>query len=698
MLQILQNLRDGITSLTEVPCPAAGPDHLLIRSRASLISGGTERMLLDFGKAGWIQKARQQPDKARMVLEKARTDGLAATLESVKAKLDQVIPLGYCNAGVVLESGAEGFTPADRVISNGAHAQVVRVPTNLCAHVPARVSDEAAAFTVVGAIALEGIRLAAPTLGESFVITGLGLIGLITVQLLRAHGCRVLGIDFEARKLKIAQSFGAETVDLSAGEDPIASAERFSRGRGVDGVIIAAATKSNEPVHQAALMCRKRGRIVLVGITGLELSRDDFYKKELSFQVSCSYGPGRYDPAYEQGGHDYPYAHVRWTAQRNFEAVLDMMAEGRLRVEPLITHRFPFDDALEAYKLLEGDEFYLGILLQYAPDKTGEELPRRRVALRSVAPSDSPSSVSIGFIGAGGYATKILIPAFQKTGARLASIASNGGLSATHAGRKFGFEEATSDPESILANPDIDTVAIATRHDSHAALVCRALKAGKHVFVEKPLALNAEQIDEIEETWHALPDPRLLMVGFNRRFAPHVIRVRELLKSVKDPKAFVYTVNAGAIPGDHWIQDPVLGGGRILGEACHFIDIVRFLAGCPSVSVQTARQSSDTITITMTYGDGSIGTVHYFAKGHKSFPKERLEVFAGSRVLVLDNFRTLRGYGWPRFRKMKLWQQNKGAVEMAAAFVGAIRAGTPSPIPFDELIEVTRTTLEAASL
>ena len=700
MKQVLEDLNRGQPSLDDVPCPHAAPGSILIRTSASLISSGTERMLLEFGRANWIDKARQQPEKVRMVLDKVRTDGLQATIESVRAKLDQHIALGYSNAGVVREVGdrVTGFQPGDRVVSNGPHAEVVGVPKNLCAKIPDGVTDDTAALTVVAAIALQGVRLAAPTLGETIVVSGLGLIGLITVQLLRAHGCRVIGIDFDARKLAIAQSFGAETVDLSAGQDPVAAAERFSRGRGVDGVIIAAATKSNEPVHQAALMCRKRGRIVLVGVTGLELSRDDFYKKELSFQVSCSYGPGRYDPAYEQGGHDYPYAHVRWTAQRNFEAVLDMMADGRLRVEPLITHKFPFDRFQDAYKLLEGDEFHLGILLQYPPDKAGEERFARQVILRSAAPTGSSPNVSIGFIGAGGYATKILIPAFQKTGARLASIASSGGLSAAHAGRKFAFEAATTDLESILANPAIDTVAIATRHDSHAALVCRALKAGKNVFVEKPLALNQEQSAEVEATWLALPEPRLLMVGFNRRFAPHVTRIRELLQSVKEPKAFVYTVNAGAIPGDHWTQDPELGGGRILGEACHFIDLVRFLAGCPSKSVQTARQSSDTVTITITYEDDSIATIHYFAKGHKSFPKERLEVFAGGRVLVLDNFRNLQGYGWPGFKSMKLWRQNKGAVEMAAAFVSALRGGAESPIPFDELIEVSRTTLEAALL
>ena len=372
MIQLLQNFRNGRTEAAVVPCPAT-VGGVLVRPRASMISAGTERMLIEFGKANWIEKARQQPDRVRDVLDKARVDGLLATFESVQAKLDQPIPLGYSNAGVVLAVGAgiNEFKRGDRVITNGPHAEVVRVAKNLCAKIPDGVSDEAAASTVVASIALQGIRLAEPTLGESFAVTGLGLIGLIAVQILRAQGCRVLGIDYDSNKLALAASFGAATVDLSLGEDPVRKAEIFSRGRGLDGALIAAATQSNDPVHQAALMCRKRGRIVLIGVSGLELSRDDFYKKELTLQVSCSYGPGRYDSAYESG-QDYPCAFVRWTAQRNFEAVLDMMADGRLRVEPLITHRFPFDRALEAYELLGGNKPYLGILLQYSQDQSDE--------------------------------------------------------------------------------------------------------------------------------------------------------------------------------------------------------------------------------------------------------------------------------------------------------------------------------------
>ena len=700
MKQVLQSLKDGSLNVAEVPAAGAEVGRLLLRSKASLVSAGTERMLLDFGQASWIGKARQQPDKVRQVLEKIRTDGLVATLETVQAKLDQPLALGYSNAGLVLEigKGITEFAPGDRVVSNGPHAETTAVPKNLCARIPDSVSDDSATFTVLGAIGLEGVRLVQPTLGESVVVMGLGLIGLLTVQILRAQGCRVLGIDFDPRKLVLAEAFGAETLNLSGGGDPVMAAERFSRGQGVDAVLITAATKSNEPVHQAALMCRKRGRIVLVGVAGLELSRDDFYKKELTFQVSCSYGPGRYDTAYE-GGQDYPRPYVRWTAQRNFEAVLDMMADGRLQVQPLITHRFPIERALDAYALLEGDEFYLGILLQYSHEKTETELRQRRVVLqKETGAANKASQARIGFVGSGGYATKILMPAFQSAGAQLVAVASTGGLSAMYAAKKFEFAEATTDVAALLADDRIDTVVIATRHDSHASLVCRALQAGKHVFVEKPLALKAEEIEEVEAAYGSLSEPRLVMVGFNRRFAPQVTRMRQLLAAVKGLKTLVYTVNAGAIPGDHWTQDPAVGGGRILGEACHFLDLLRYLTGCPATQIQVTRQSADNVSIGVTYEDGSIGTVHYVSGGHKSFSKERLEVFGGGRVLVLNNYRKLRGYGWPGFRRMNLWSQNKGAREMAVAFVHAVRNGGPAPIPFEELIEVARLTVKAAAL
>ncbi|MFH1029313.1 MAG: zinc-binding dehydrogenase, partial [Pseudomonadota bacterium] len=478
MKQILQNLKSGDTLLEDIPCPGVKHGHLLIRTTASIVSVGTEKMLVDFGKANLIDKARQQPDKVRMVLDKVKTDGLLPTIDAVRNKLDQPLPMGYCNVGTVLEvgPGVTGFSVGDRVASNGKHAEVVCVPKNLCAKILDSVTDEAAAFTVIGAIALQGIRLVQPTLGEAVVVTGLGLVGLMTVQLLRAHGCRVLGIDPDSDKCAIARQFGAETVALSQGEDPLAAALAFSRGRGVDAVLITASTKSNEPVHQAALMCRKRGRIVLVGVVGLELSRADFYEKELSFQVSCSYGPGRYDSLYEDGGQDYPFGLVRWTEQRNFEAVLDMMADGRLNVDKLITHRFQLDQAVQAYEQVSGGGA-LGIILAY-PDssqKSDEALRRKTISLRSVESGKTVSqSPVIAFIGSGNYATSVLIPAFKNTSATMKTVVSSAGVSGVHAGKKFGFGESSTDTTGAIADPAVNTVVITTRHDSHARFVLQA--------------------------------------------------------------------------------------------------------------------------------------------------------------------------------------------------------------------------------
>ena len=703
MKQILQSLKSGATEVADVPSPGAGRGTLLIHTTRTLISAGTERMLVDFGKAGPIAKARQQPDKVKLVLDKVRTDGIMPTLESVRNKLDQPLPLGYCNVGVVADVGAgvKGFVVGDRVASNGKHAEVVNVPVNLCAKVPTDVSDDEAAFTVLGAIALQGIRLVQPTLGEAVVVTGLGLIGLMTVQLLRAHGCRVLGLDFDPAKLAMARAFGAETVDLSAGQDPIGTALSFSRGRGVDAVLVTAATKSNEPMHQAALMCRQRGRIVLVGVAGLELSRDDFFKKELTFQVSSSYGPGRYDPGYEEKGLDYPIGFVRWTEQRNFEAVLDMMADGRLDVKPLISHRFAIESAASAYDLVSGSEPSLGILLDFpaatsAPSRTLAITPPVAVNRARVA------EPSVSFIGSGNYATAVLIPAFKAAGARLRTVASNGGVSGLHAARKFGFAETTTDTPSLFTDSATGTVVITTRHDSHARLVLEALTAGKDVFVEKPLCLTLAELAEIQALHDRLEgqsgSPRI-MVGFNRRFAPQVVKVKELLAGAVGPKAFVMTVNAGALPADHWTQDREVGGGRIVGEGCHFIDLLRFLAASPIVGHHRTSMESptgDTVSVQLSFADGSIGTVHYFANGSKTFPKERLEVFAGGRVLQLDNYRKLTGFGWPGFTSMNLWRQDKGQQACAAAYVDAVRSGASAPIPFDEIAEVSRVTIELA--
>jgi len=665
-------------------------------------------MLLDFGKASLLSKALQQPERVQQVLNKIRTDGLLPTLDAVFDKLDNPLALGYCNVGIVAETaqGEHGFTVGTRVASNGRHAEVVSAPVNLCAAVPAKVSDDAAAFTVVAAIGLQGVRLVQPTIGEAVAVIGLGLIGLITVQLLNANGCRVLAIDFNPERLALAKRFGADVVDLAAGQDPMLAAQRFSRGRGMDAVLICASTKSNEPVHQAAVMCRQRGRIVLVGVTGLELSRADFYEKELTFQVSCSYGPGRYDPNYEEKGHDYPVGFVRWTEQRNFEAVLDMMADGRLDVLPLITHRFPVERAAAAYDVLGDSAAGLGIMLEYAGENRSD-LFARTVALPPLA-SDRSVEPSLSIIGAGNYAGRVLIPAFKAAGARLRALASNNGLTSVHVGRKYGFESATTDTNALLDDIDSNVVVIATRHDSHAQLVVRALNSGKHVFVEKPLAMSSAELASIDGAYRnalAHTNRPILMVGFNRRFAPLVSRMKRLLDTLSAPKAFIITVNSGEIDPQHWTQDRATGGGRIIGEGCHFVDLLRFLAGSPIREAKVIAMGKangvavrdDKVSFTLSFADGSFGTVHYLANGHKAFPKERIEAFCGGRILQLDNFRWLRAWGWPGMRNRRTWRQDKGQHACARLFLDAVRSGGASPIPYEELAEVSGWTLRIAN-
>ena len=707
MKQILQDMAKGLTTVVEAPAPQLSSGTIIINTCVSLISAGTERMLVDFGKASYIEKARQQPDKVKMVLEKAATDGLMTTVDAVKSKLAQPLSLGYCNVGVVSGVGAdiEGFKAGDRVVSNGPHADVVKVPPNLCARIPDAVDDESASFVVVASIGLQGIRLAEPTLGEAFVVTGVGLIGLLTVQLLRAHGCRVLAIDFDESKLELARKFGADTCNPAKGEDPVSAGMAFSRGKGVDGVIISASTKSSDPVAHAARMCRKRGRIILVGVTGLELSRADFYEKELTFQVSCSYGPGRYDPVYEDKGQDYPLPFVRWTEQRNFEAVLDMLANDQLDVKPLISYRFAFEDAQQAYQTLTEDKAGLGILLQYT--SADESRAVRKVKLNTDISFNQAQPV-MGFIGAGNYASRMLIPAFKAAGAQFHTLATAGGINSVVHGEKAGFAEASTDTAELLANPEINSVAIVTRHDSHARFVEKALRAGKHVFVEKPLAIDLAGMEHVQAAYKAAHDagsgPQL-MVGFNRRFSPQVQKMKTLLEPVKEPKSFIMTMNAGAIPADHWTQDNAVGGGRIIGEACHFIDLMRYLAGCEIVSVQARRMgdhpgvsvTEDKASITLGFDDGSFGTILYLANGASSFPKERVEVFAAGGVLQLDNFRKLKGFGWKGFKKMNLWKQDKGQNACAAAFLEGIQAGKPA-IAVDEIFEVARVSLEVAEL
>ena len=698
MLQVVQDISNGSTVVMEAPRPIAIPNHSLIEASFSLISSGTERTLVDFGKSGLIGKALSQPEKVKMVVDKVKTDGAVAAYSAVKSKLDEPMQLGYCNVGRISHSQSNKFAEGERVVSNGKHASVVRVPDNLIAAIPQNVSDEEAVFTVLGAIALQGVRLASPTIGESVVVTGLGMVGLLAVQILKANGCRVLAIDFDSAKCELARQFGAEAVDLSKGECAVSAANEFSRGRGVDAVIITASSKSNDIIHQAATMSRQRGRIILVGVVGLGLSRADFYEKELTFQVSCSYGPGRYDEQYEERGVDYPYAFVRWTEQRNFEAVLDLMSTGKIDVKPLISHRFDVKDAALAYAKLN-EKSCLGILLDYKQN-SGESNLKEHIQIHA-PDSREVKNGKIAFIGAGNYASRILIPAFKNAGASLTTIVTSGGISAVHYGRKHGFDSASTNIGEAL-NEHTDAVVIATQHNLHAAQTIAALECGKHVFVEKPLALSNDEIDAIEAA--QIENNKMVMVGYNRRFSPHVQKIRTLLHKKNGPKTFIMTMNAGDIPSDHWTQDPTSGGGRIIGEACHYIDLMRFLAGAEIKSFNAVKMgdndivkfTEDKAVITLTFEDGSVGSINYFANGGKSFPKERIEVFCDDAVLQLDNFRKLRGFGWKGFTKMNHWSQDKGQQHCVDAFVKSVRKGTENPIPQNEIFEVARVSVNIA--
>ena len=686
--------------LAELPCPKAERGQVLIQTRASLISAGTERMLVEFSQANLIQKARQQPDKVKQVLDKMKTDGLIPTLEAVFRKLDEPLPLGYCNAGVVLEVGAgvHDIQPGDRVASNGPHVEVVCVPRNLCAKVPVGVSDEDAAFTVLGSVALQGVRLAQPTLGERFVVFGMGLLGLLTIQLLRASGCDVLAIDLNEERLKLAESFGAKAVNIGSGGDPISASEAWTSGLGADGVIITASAKTDAIMHQAAVACRKRGRIILVGVVGLNLRRDDFFKKEITFQVSCSYGPGRYDEKYEQGGQDYPAGYVRWTEQRNFEAILEAMRTDRLHVGEIITHRYPFADALSAYETIQKDHNALGVILQY-PQQVDRSA---RIEITQKKTSASQNA-TIGVIGAGNFAISTILPCLKKTDARLKYIAGKTNAHMVqHAAKKFEIENALTDYRQILDDNEIDAVFIVTGHHTHARFVTEALAAGKHVFVEKPLCIYEEDLAGIADALGKNSDKQL-MVGFNRRYSPHTVKIKQLLTGRGGPLAMNMTINAGHIPSDHWVQDPKRGGGRIIGEGCHFIDLLSFVAGSPVTTVSAMMVGegvavrNDKMAIVLQFEDGSIGTVNYFSNGSKSYPKETLEIFNDGRVLRLENFRTTKGYGFAKFKKFKTLRQDKGHNNEIAAFINRIISGGQPIISYDELVNITLASFAAVN-
>ncbi|MDJ0866418.1 MAG: bi-domain-containing oxidoreductase [Myxococcota bacterium] len=703
MRQLIQSYRSGEMKLEDVPPPGVRPGGAVVRTVRSLVSAGTEKMIVDIARKSLLAKAKARPDLVRRVIDTARKQGVMNTFRKVQTKLDTPIPLGYSSAGVIVEVGehVSEYRVGDRVACAGAgyanHAEYNYVPRNLLAKIPDGVSMDDACFATVGAIALQGVRQTEPTLGERVAVMGLGLIGQIAVQLLRANGCRVLGFDPNPERAKLAEELGAHQA-VSA--DLERAAEGFSRGQGMDAVVIAAATQSSGPLEQAGEISRLRGRVVVVGLVGMEIPRNLYYRKELDVRMSMSYGPGRYDPDFEERGFDYPIAHVRWTEQRNLEAILDLAADGRLRLPPLVTHRYELADALDAYSLIsEGREPYLGVVLGYGADDEAPLVPPRALPLAE-APA-AAGKVGIGLVGAGSFGQSVLLPALQGT-ERIEpiAIASAGGTTARRIGEQYGFRTATADADEVIGHPDVRAAFVLTRHDLHAPLVVKALEAGKHVFTEKPLALTGDELDAIARAREASPGD--VMVGFNRRFAPLVRAIEAQYAGRSHPLVMHYRVNAGFIPGDHWIHDPVEGGGRILGEGCHFIDLLHHLAGAPPTRVfaeaiagDTRYRGDDNVVITLRFADGSVGTVTYTALGDSRLSKEYLEVFGEGRVAILEDFRTLKLVAGGRVKTQRSANQDKGFGEEMRLFLAAVESGGEMPIPFGASLASTRATLAA---
>jgi predicted dehydrogenase/threonine dehydrogenase-like Zn-dependent dehydrogenase len=693
MKQIIQDLKKGDTILEEVPVPRLKPGTVLIQTTRTLVSLGTERMLVDFGKANLLQKAKQQPDKVKMVIEKVKTDGLKPTLDAVFNKLGQPLPLGYCNVGKVVAVGknVNEFSIGDRVASNGNHAEYVCIPKNLVAKIPDNVTDEEATFTVIGAIGLQGIRLLQPTFGETIVVVGLGLIGLITAELLLANGCNVIGFDFDPEKIRIAKEKGIIAINPAEGTDQVKFVESYTNGIGADGVIITASNKSNEIISQSANMCRKRGRIILVGVIGLDISRADFYLKEISFQVSCSYGAGRYDNEYEEKGNDYPIGYVRWTEKRNFEAVLNSISKKTLDVNSLITDRVPLNDYLKIY----GDMFNsksIASILEYTSSDKQEN------TIQLMNKSFEGKKGVLGIIGSGNFTSATILPKLKKCNADVKYIASSGGLSSTIMAKKYNIANSTSDYQEILQDEEVDLVLVTTQHHMHAKMTMEAISAGKSVYVEKPLALNEKELDEIIENYNSKNIN--LSVGFNRRFAPLAKKMKKALGNSITPINIIATMNAGFIPKNLWVHDMEIGGGRIIGEACHYIDLCTYLTGSKVVSVcmnamgLNPEENTDNASILLKYENGSNAVINYFANGSKSYSKERVEVYSQERTLIMDNWRALKGYGFKGFTSAKS-PQDKGHFNQFQALVDQQKNGGESIIPFSEIVNTTRASFAA---
>jgi polar amino acid transport system substrate-binding protein len=703
MKQVLQNLKTGELKVDDVPPPVAQRGRVLVRTAASLISAGTERMAVEMGQKSLIGKARERPDLVKQVIQKAKNEGLVNTFNVVRSKLGSTTALGYSASGIVIDVGEDvtEFRVGDRVACAGAgyasHAEVLSVPKNLCVKLPEGADLEAGAFGTLGAIAMQGVRLAEPTLGEAVVVIGLGLLGQLTVQLLKANGCRVFGVDLDPQKIALAKELGADE-GCAPGDDAKAAVMNWSRGRGADAVLITAATPSNQPVEFAGEISRMKGRVVAVGLVGLDIPRKPYYDRELELKISMSYGPGRYDPEYEERGHDYPFAYVRWTEGRNIEAFLDLVAEGRIDIDRLITHRFSIDEGERAYKLITGEvkEPYLGVVLNYDTEREVE----RRIATAGGASAKprKESSVRVGLIGAGGYAKSMLLPNLKASGAEFRAVATASGVSARDIGQRYGFDFAVAGAEEVINDDKVNLVVIATRHNMHAELTRRALERGHHVFVEKPLALNDEELQSVLDAANNARGS--LMVGFNRRFSPHARAAREFFTNRKGPLSIAYRVNAGVIPRSHWIQDPAEGGGRIIGEVCHFIDLMQYLTGSVTTRVYAESISSrdaegtdeDSVFITLRFADGSNGSIAYLARGDKSMPKERVEIFGEGKIFVLDDFRSATLVSDGRTKEQKLRNQDKGQPDEVRAVCETVLKGGPAPIALEDLAATTRAT------
>lgn len=692
MKQIIQSFKTGDTILEEVPAPKIKRGCVLIQTTRSLVSLGTERMLVEFGKSNLISKARQQPDKVKQVLDKIKTDGLMPTVETVFNKLGEPLPLGYCNVGKVIAvgEGVNDFKIGDRVVSNGQHAEFVCVPKNLVAHIPDNVSDEEATFTVIGSIGLQGIRLLNPTLGETVVVVGLGLIGLLTAQLLVANGCRVIGSDIDESKLQMAKKWGIIPFNPLKG-DIVKFVEDLTDGIGADGVVITASAKNNDIISQSARMSRKRGRIILVGVIGLDISRAEFYEKELTFQVSCSYGPGRYDENYEQKGVDYPLPFVRWTEKRNFETILQAISTKRIFVEEMITEVVELDNYLKIYGEI-GSSHSIASILKY--DEKTQLNPNRNIKLKDT--NFSGSKGVIGIIGSGNFTKMTMMPALKDSGANYKYIASNGGVTGTAVAQKYNIANSTTDYKQVLNDAEVDLVLITTRHDLHAPMVKETLAAGKNVFVEKPLALNLTELNEIIEIQQKTE--KNITVGFNRRFSPHTIKIKQLVGNA--PMNVIATMNAGFIPPNVWVHDMKVGGGRIIGEACHYIDLITYLTGSKVKSVCmnsmgiNPEENTDNASILLKYENGSTGVINYFANGSKAYSKERLEVFSQERTFIMDNFRKTEGFGVKGFSKLKT-SLDKGHKNQFHTLIKKIKEGGSPLIPLDEIINTTKASFAA---